>query len=488
MQAYHNLLGLFRSRSADGALIVAIFSFIIGTTVRIMFGHNLPLWIDETFTGAIAGQTSLKSLLHQVSADVNAPLYYVVMYVWTSAAGLSDSALRWPSVLFATVAVILAYRGASSFSRTTCLIWGSLLSLWLPGLFQASEARCYALLLLTSTATTIAFAQLLALPTRRMVFWWALFSSLSILTHYFAAILVVAQGIILVFLYANQLKHIYPAFAVFVPVGIWIGYHLPRLLAFGDPSVAWYQVLGPIHLLTIVGYILNSLSSVSLLIVSALMIRSCKDPFTNIVGREVSLSALASLLSFAAIVILGMIKPSFSLRYCVPFVPGILLGFAIIIQWASKSWAQFPAFAILLFGAPILFDFDPPEVRQAYSFEAASAAMQRAGVKRLVFLWDHPSSLIQDPDQMQAVGGFFLRRSGTPVEVVNVANSWRDDPQPRLLKAAGSEQGTAILWLYDSRLAKTAALAHSPQIEKLDPSWRCSNYSDSPFVSLVCLR
>ncbi len=188
----------------------------------------------------------------------------------------------------------------------------------------------------------------------------------------FCRYLVVAQGIILIFLYANQLKHIYPAFAVFVPVGIWIGYHLPRLLAFGDPSVAWYQVLGPIHLLTIVGYILNSLSSVSLLIVSALMIRSYKGPVTNIVGREVSLSALASLLSFAAIVILGMIKPSFSLRYCVPFVPGILLGFAIIIQWHQNLGLNFR------------YSQSCSSVRRSYSILILPKLDKRTPLKRLL--------------------------------------------------------------------------------------------------------
>lgn len=480
--------GLRRRRGLDGIGLAAIAALLIGTAIRFGAGQAAPLWIDETFTGAIAGQPDLAGLLHQIRADVNAPLYYVAVYLWSAIAGISNVALRLLSALFATAAVLLALRGTAGLDRRLCLLWGSLLGLWLPGLHFASEARCYALLLLAATAATLAFARLLTEPTRQAAWAWAALGALAILTHYFAAPLVAAQGLVFLLRHRADALRCWPALGAFLPALAWIAYHAPRLAAFGQPDLAWYALVDSANLPLIVWSVLTSSGSILLVVAMILLVwrRLRGRPVVAATTESVAGGVvLASLLGLAIVLVVGMVRPSFIPRYCVPYVPGMLLGLALVVRSASPLWPRLPVVAVLLFALPALI---LPNPTRSYSFEAASEAMAKAGVRRLVFLWDHPSSPVQDPAQLRAVGGFFLTRAGHPAEVVAVQNAWREDPQPALLAAAGAASDTAILWLYDSDLPKTAALAHPPRIETLDPSWRCRNHATAPFVALVCLH
>lgn len=465
----------------DGLVLVAAVAFVLGTSLRFGTGLGLPLWIDETFTGAIAAESDLAGLLHQVWADVNAPLYYVVMFGWARVAGLSNMALHLPSAVFATLAVLLAFRGDPGLDRRTCLIWGVLLGLWQPGLAQASEARCYALLLLLATVSTLAFARLLSRPTRDNAWLWAAASALAILTHYYALPVAAAQGLVFLGRHRGDALRTWPALLAFLPAFGWIGYHAARLSAFAHPDIAWYAPLDLWDLLD-VGYLLLGTSGIALLIVT-FVVRIRSRPAMPADGALAV--AGAALLGLAVILLAGMLRPSFSLRYCVPCLPGLLLGLAALVRSGSDARPYLPALALVLFGLPAMI---APAPARGYSFERAASAIAEAGVNRLVFLWDHPSSPIQDPAQMRAVGGFFLERAGRGVTVEAIANPWHEDPNPRLLAAAGTDPQTAILWLYDRDLSKTAALAHPPRIDAADSAWRCRDHAGNRFVALVCLR
>lgn len=469
----------------DALVVAAALAVAVGTALRFTAGFDQPLWLDETFTGAIAAQPDLAGLGHQIYADVNAPLYYVVMYGWVRLAGLSDLSLRLPSAIFSTAAVLFALRGGRGLDRRHCLLWGALLSLWQPGLAQASDARCYGLLLLTATVTTIAFARLLAKPDRPGAFLWACLACATVLTHYFAAPLVAGQGLVLLLRHRSRALRLWPALVAFLPALAWMAYHAPRLAEFARPEIVWYGRLGLTDLPGIVLYAVPPVALLCLVIAGGLLIYGRLGRRDPTPGNEAAWVTAASLAGFAVVLTAAYVRPSFTLRYMIPFVPGLLLGVALVIRASSAVWPRFPVVAIVLFGAALVA-FVPP--RRAYSFEAASEAIAQAGARRVVFLWDHPSAPIQDPAQMQAVGGFFLARAGHPVEVVALRTPWTQDPQPAFLAAAGSDPATALLWVYDAHLPQTAALAHPPRIDANDPAWRCRNHAAAPFVALVCLR
>ncbi|TXN06656.1 hypothetical protein FV222_04880 [Methylobacterium sp. WL103] len=468
--------------------IISLLALSIGVYFRINPNHNRPFWVDETFTGAIVNQSTLHDFFHQIWADVNAPLYYCILYAWSYMSDLSNTSLRLPSLAMSIAVLIIVFKATKTFDRTTCLLWGSLMCLWLPGIDQASEARCYSLLLLTSTMTTLSFANLIDSPNRRAASYWALYGSATILTHYFSLILIAFQSIVFLALHRKKAVELSVALLIFIIPISWILYHLPRLLAFAALDVAWYSRLNIDHIPVIISYTLNSFGFIAFLFVCAYFIIRKYEDAEILRFRNATIVAATSAAALLAFIIIGFARPSFSLRYCVPFIPGVLLGASLMGKFAARAWPVTPVLAIALFSIPTFLDTGAASSTATYSFEAASIEIRKAGVKRLVFLWDHPSSVIQDDSQMRSVGGFFLDRAGQQIQVVNVSNAWREDPQPRLLLAAQSDPDTAILWVYDRLLSQTAALKYPPNIEEIDPSWRCRNYAKAPYAALVCLR
>src|SRR5947207_1635776 len=79
--------------------------------------------------------------------------------------------------------------GVQSFWHDEAVAVGPLL------VWYSQEARAYALLVLTSALTIWLFAAALQEPERRTwLAWWAAAASLALLSHYFAAFLVVPEA------------------------------------------------------------------------------------------------------------------------------------------------------------------------------------------------------------------------------------------------------------------------------------------------------
>src|SRR5689334_16217988 len=89
-------------------VVMVVGALLLGLAARMVVGHSLPLWLDETFTGAIAGQPTLLATIQQALLDPNAPAYYLLMHFWTSAFGLSDGVLRFPSLISGIIAPLIA--------------------------------------------------------------------------------------------------------------------------------------------------------------------------------------------------------------------------------------------------------------------------------------------------------------------------------------------------------------------------------------------
>ena len=83
---------------AIGLALVCAAALAIGVE-RAWLAHVQPLWFDEAWTLSVATTPDWKSFVTEAYNDVNAPLYYGVMRLWTMVAGASDDALRLPGLL-----------------------------------------------------------------------------------------------------------------------------------------------------------------------------------------------------------------------------------------------------------------------------------------------------------------------------------------------------------------------------------------------------
>ena len=483
---------------AGGLAVVAIVATI---PVRFVISRGQPLWLDETWTAAIAAQPGWAGFWRQVYLDVNAPLYYLFVHLWQGLFGLSDASLRLPSALFGAAAPLaIALAPVSGLSRPGRLTWAALTALWIPGLYLAGEARGYTLLLLLCTLSLLAFLRLLDKPGTGRAALWAGLASLAILTHYHALILAGLQGLAYLARSPRKALRTWPAALLFVPAFAWLAWHSPRIAQFARPGVAWYPLLRLSRVGAVFAYPFGSDTLAWELLALAVVAgvaalaawRVRRSPITDDrLGSAAPLWIASGTAVAGALLIIGLgfLRPSFTTRYLVPFVPGVLLGLAILpgrmgrggnvvlamtaalFAWAAVPWAQ----------------TELSRGWRVYNWEVASTDLMRLRPARLLFIWDHPASPILAPDQLEAVGGFFFRRAHAPVQVSTIVLPADQDPNPRLL-AALQDPGLALIWAYDRGVVGTAARRFPPRLDQLDPTLDCRNYGRGSVGVLACDR
>ncbi|HTI67773.1 MAG TPA: glycosyltransferase family 39 protein [Caulobacteraceae bacterium] len=488
-----------RERALAPRVTVALAGAAIAasTVLRFVIGAGQPLWLDETWTGAIAGTTGFSAFWRQVYLDVNAPLYYLVMHLWQGVFGLSDASLRLPSAIFGAAAPLLvAFTGVKGLSRPARLTWAALIALWIPGIWFSGDARCYALLLLLTTAQTLAFVRLLHAPDLRRASAWCVLAALAILTHYHAAILVGLEGLAYLALARRQAVRTWPAALAFAPAAVWLAWHLPRIAAFVGPGVAWYPPLRWNRLGRLANYVTGAQDLSFALIgvgVVALALGLMTARRTQRAPRRPTVplwvAVVAAAVGAILVVVMGFLRPSFTDRYLIPFEPGLLLGIALIAQTLTRrfAWTHAMAVVAVVVVAGLWADRELRHGFRFYNWEVASQDLMRAKPVRLVYLWDHPASRILAADQLERTGGFFFTRAHQPVEVRAVVVRADQDPNPVLLAQAAAP-GSAILWAYDIGVRGTAAIRHRPRIETLDPSFKCRDYARGSVGVVACDR
>lgn len=131
-----------------------ILIFVISFAIRVFRLDFYSLWYDEVSTAYLvqpdAGQGVLKTIIDTTGSETMHPLYYLVLGQWTNIAGDSVWALRFPSVLFGSCAVVvyglLLYRigGRRGLAFASLLVVSPFL------IWYSRDARPYALIMLLS--------------------------------------------------------------------------------------------------------------------------------------------------------------------------------------------------------------------------------------------------------------------------------------------------------------------------------------------------
>lgn len=491
------------SSNGDSALAGRTLVALVAATAAAMLAIRLwvfpgqPLWLDETWTAMIATQDSWSGFLREAWLDCNPPLYYALVGLWTEVAGQSNLALRFPSLAFsllAPLAILLAR--IPGLSREARLTWASLLLCWWPAMAMALDARGYALLLFLSTLQGIAFIGLLHRPDMRSACLWSGFGALAILTHYHSGFLVATQAATFAVLRRQSLPRLLPALLLFVPAAAWLALHLPRLLAYARPDVAWYEPVGPLAMGAMTAHVfgvrtgLFILCAVAVFSVAIVMARrGVRLPRDEECTHESSLwpAALSAVAALALLLALGAVKASLTARYLTPIVPLALLVPVLAVRRASGShWSYAGIVAVYLCGSLTPWSLhDRLEARAAYGHERASQFLARHDVRKLVFAWDHPASKILDPGSLDRLGGYFFERSGMAVPVTSLRLRPGQDPNARLAKTA-VRPGDSILWIYNLN-RDSAAAQYRPKLQ-FDRRWTCHHQVRGPIGILACVR
>lgn len=134
--------------------------------------------------------------------DLHPPLYFLLMHVWIQFAGKSEFALRFPSVMGATMALPLLYAVARALMSREAGLWAAFLGTISPFfLWYAQEARMYSWLVVLSLASVHALLPLLEDRPRHRDYLVFVGVTLALLyTHYAGFLLLGFEAVIYVIL------------------------------------------------------------------------------------------------------------------------------------------------------------------------------------------------------------------------------------------------------------------------------------------------
>lgn len=177
-------------------LLLLAFLIALAAAIRIATIDNQSLWMDEALT-RYETQLPLGAMLHTVAqVETAPPLYFLLVWTFVHLFGASDVVLRSVSALAGLALVPIAYLcGKELVSRRAGMIAAAFVALSPFAVWYSQEARTYMLLAALTAAAFLWFVRALRNPSRRNLTWWAVFSALSLMTHFFAGFVIVPEAL-----------------------------------------------------------------------------------------------------------------------------------------------------------------------------------------------------------------------------------------------------------------------------------------------------
>jgi hypothetical protein len=201
-------------RSRGSQALVAITA--AGAAVRFATIDVQSYWFDEALTVEIL-RMPLADLPGEIAdKQQTPPLYYLLAWPWAHTIGTGELSLRGLSALLGAALIPVAWMVVRELggSDRAALIAAALAAFNPLLVWYGQEARPYALYALLGGLSFLFFARALREETRREYVLWSLASTLAVLTHYFAAFLVVPEGLWLL----ARARRRAPALAACAPV------------------------------------------------------------------------------------------------------------------------------------------------------------------------------------------------------------------------------------------------------------------------------
>jgi uncharacterized membrane protein len=191
---------MFRSRDSR----IALFLFLLNFLLKVFYLGYRELTIDEPFS-VFHAQMPVSNIVRILAQGNNPPLYEILLHFWIKLAGISEAAVRIPSLLFESIAVVMTYCIGSryfhkdvGFAAALLLIGSNFLT------YHALEARTYMLLVMLSLLSIWFFLRTLENPTRKFIAAYVFFSVLMLYAHYVGLVVLFCQ--FAAFLFSNKTR------------------------------------------------------------------------------------------------------------------------------------------------------------------------------------------------------------------------------------------------------------------------------------------
>jgi mannosyltransferase len=233
----------FVSRTTRLALSLIV---ALAAALSVELAHALPFSFDEAFSWRIS-QFGWRELVARLARDNHSPFYYGLLKLWTGLFGTSLMAMRAPSVIFETGAVLATFflaRAATEGPRRdqAGLIAAALLAVLPRAVLSGVQARMYGLTLLLVALSSLALLR--ALRPDGTARHWALYGALAAAmaySQYICFFLVVAAAL---FVLADALvQRRFPLAAMVAPavfVLLWLPWVRTLIAQHANAQTSWW--------------------------------------------------------------------------------------------------------------------------------------------------------------------------------------------------------------------------------------------------------
>jgi uncharacterized membrane protein len=178
---------------------------LIAFALRVLRLDFQPIWFDED----LAYQRATTTLGVSLASIAGSPLYYIVLRGWVELTGSSLYALRFLSAVCGTLTLPLIYQVTRLLLGRKMALATLALTVFMPFyVYYSQEARTYSLTLVLMLVSMYAFLRWLDTRRRRSLLVCTLANLICLYTHYVAALVIVAQGTILLLIGWREWKRI----------------------------------------------------------------------------------------------------------------------------------------------------------------------------------------------------------------------------------------------------------------------------------------
>lgn len=390
------------------------------------------IWFDEAYSAyLIRGDYS--QIWDMTAIDVHPPFYYFCLKTWSMIFGNSDFALRFMSVFFAAIGIILAYRLLRRWFGDKTAGFATIFLAISPFLIRyGQEMRMYGLVFAIIMGATLALD--VALKDKKKWAWalYAVLVALGMWTHYFTAMAWLAHVIHIGYYFFKHsfqkcVLWAYPlAVALFIP---WMPFALKQFSdvqgGFWIPEVSANTVTG-IFTQGILGMEAEDVSGwfvpifiAAIVVIIAIIVKTWHH-FNK--GEKANTWFLAAMVAlpplFLILMSLPPFKPTFVARYVTYSIALMMPLIAIFLAQAPKIKNKTFAFAsMLLIPCCLTIGIVRADTRVVENpTRDIIADVQR------VSSTDEPIYI--DTDEMNYYDAFFYETAKNPIYGTNIDYKW----------------------------------------------------------------
>lgn len=195
---------------------------LLGLGLRLI-SLDQSLWLDEAINVLATQNFSLLGIITDYAkADFHPPLFFIIIWIWSKVFGISEIAVRIPSVIFGVLTIYMVYLIAQRLhSKTLALLTALLLAVNPLHIYYSQEARMYAL---TTLAVSLNFFLLIKLVKgEKFNLIFLIISNILVLASDYVAYFIFPSQLIFLLLFKQKefIKKWLLALSIAVFLGIW---------------------------------------------------------------------------------------------------------------------------------------------------------------------------------------------------------------------------------------------------------------------------